>query len=71
MAHLLRLTPPQHGAKPFMVKVEYKPLRISSTRETGQWQPDSAFQYEDLMMPGHGALYEWDVEEVNSDEPDQ
>jgi hypothetical protein len=37
----------------------------------GQWQPDSKFHYADLVMPAHGALYEWDVERVNSDESDQ
>jgi hypothetical protein len=70
-AKFFRLTPPQYGAKPFKAKIEYDPIRIYSTRATGQWQPDPNLQYEDLLMPAHGPLYEWDVERVNGDELDQ
>lgn len=68
MAKMFRLTPPQYGAKPFMAKIEYDPIRISSTRETGQWQPDPKLQYEDLLMPSHGPLYDWDVERIEAPE---
>jgi hypothetical protein len=67
MPRMYKLTPPQYGAKPFMVRVETDPRIVVYSNKTGQWQVDPNIQIEDLMMPEQGPLYDWDVERVNND----